>query len=246
MSEQSRESRLNAAFVTLADTLTEDYDVVDLLHTLVEECTAIFGTEAGGLMLVDPEGRLQLVASTSEQVELVEIMQLNAGSGPCVDCYETGQRVAVADIEASGDRWPAFREEALRQGFRSIHATPMKLRGRIIGTLNLLGTSVGFLSDIDADAAQALSDVATIGILQERVIRESGIVADQLHRALDSRILIEQAKGVLSETASMTMDEAFAAMRTYARSHNYRLRAVAQQIVDRSLDLAQGVRQPRS
>jgi AmiR/NasT family two-component response regulator len=105
---------------------------------------------------------------------------------------------------------------------------------------------VGFLSDIDADAAQALSDVATIGILQERVIRESGIVADQLHRALDSRILIEQAKGVLSETASMTMDEAFAAMRTYARSHNYRLRAVAQQIVDRSLDLAQGVRQPRS
>jgi GAF domain-containing protein len=246
MSELSRESRLNAAFVTLADTLTEDYDVVDLLHTLVEECTAIFDTQAGGLMLADDEGRLQLIASTSEQAELVEIMQLNAGSGPCVECFESGQRVAVADIAASGDRWPAFRDEALKQGFRSIHATPMKLRGRVIGTLNLLGTSVGDLTPQDADAAQALSDVATIGILQERVIRESSIVADQLHRALDSRILIEQAKGVLSQTASMSMDEAFAAMRTFARSHNFRLRAVAQQIVDRSLDLSSGVRQPRS
>ena len=246
MSELSRETRLNAAFVTLADTLTEDYDVVELLHTLVEECTAIFDTQAGGLMLADDEGRLQLVASTSEQVELVEIMQLNAGSGPCVDCFETGHRVTVADIEASGDRWPAFRAEALKQGFRSIHATPMKLRGRIIGTLNLLSTSVGALTDRDADAAQALTDVATIGILQERVIRESGIVADQLHRALDSRILIEQAKGVLSQTGSMTMDEAFVAMRTFARSHNYRLRAVAQQIVDRSLDLSIGIREPRT
>ena len=235
MSEQSRESRLNAAFVTLADTLTEDYDVVDLLHTLVEECTAIFGTEAGGLMLVDPEGRLQLVASTSEQVELVEIMQLNAGSGPCVDCYETGQRVAVADIEASGDRWPAFREEALRQGFRSIHATPMKLRGRIIGTLNLLGTSVGFLSDIDADAAQALSDVATIGILQERALNDARVVTTQLEAALDSRIVIEQAKGIVAERNRVSVDAAFTLVRGYARTHNHRLSQTAQQIIDGTL-----------
>jgi GAF domain-containing protein len=242
MSERSRETRLNAAFVTLADTLTDDYDVLDLLHTLVEECTQIFGTQAGGLMLADSDGRLQLVASSSEQVELVEIMQLNAGSGPCVECFTSGLRVTVGDIAASGDRWPAFRDEALKQGFRSIHAMPMKLRGQIIGTLNLLGTSVGDLSARDADAAQALTDVATIGILQERVIRESSIVTDQLHRALDSRILIEQAKGVISEVASLSVDEAFSALRQYARSNNLRLLDVARQIVDRTLDIRAGSR----
>jgi GAF domain-containing protein len=240
MSAQSRETRLNAAFVKLADTLTDDYDVVDLLHTLVEECTAIFDTEAGGLMLADADGQLQLVASTSEQADLVEIMQLNAGIGPCVDCFHTGLPVAVADIENSGDRWPAFRVEALKQGFRSIYATPLKLRGQIIGTLNLLSRSVGELNARDARAAQALTDVATIGILQERVIRERGIVTDQLQRALDSRILIEQAKGVLSESASIGVDAAFAAMRSYARNHNMRLHDVADGIVDRSITLALG------
>jgi GAF domain-containing protein len=237
MSTVTRETRLNAAFVKLADTLIDDYDIVDLLHTLVEECTSIFDIQAGGLMLADSDGQLQLVASTSERADLVEIMQLNAGQGPCVDCFKTGHPVAIADIANSGDRWPDFRDEALKQGFRSIYATPLRLRGQTIGTLNLLSATVGELNERDALAAQALSDVATIGILQERLIKERGVVADQLQRALDSRVLIEQAKGVLSETASINVDEAFGAMRAYARSHNLRLHDVAEAIVRRTVNI---------
>ncbi|HEY5222416.1 MAG TPA: GAF and ANTAR domain-containing protein [Microbacteriaceae bacterium] len=237
MSEISRETRLNAAFVKLADTLTDNFDIVDLLHTLMEECIDLLDTQAGGLMLADALGDLELVASTSERADFVEIMQLNAGAGPCVDCFSTGTAVAVADIDESATRWPEFRAAALQQGFHSVHATPLRLRGEIIGTMNLFGTSVGELSPTDAAVAQALADVATIGILQERIIRESGIVTEQLQRALDSRVLIEQAKGVLSETGSMEMGEAFAALRAYARNNNLSLRSVAEGVTGRTLDI---------
>jgi GAF domain-containing protein len=237
MNTVTRETRLNAAFVKLADTLTDDYDIVDLLHTLVEECTAIFDIQAAGLMLADAAGRLQLVASTSEKADLVEIMQLNAGLGPCVECYESGMPVAIADIAKSGDKWPDFTAEALKQGFRSIYATPLRLRGQTIGTLNLLSVTVGELNGPDALAAQALSDVATIGILQERLIKERGVLADQLQRALDSRVLIEQAKGVLSESESINVADAFLTMRAYARAHNMRLHDVAEGIVERRISI---------
>ena len=237
MTEQSREARLNAAFVALADTLTEDYDVVDLMHTLVQECTEILDAQAGGLMLADAEGELQLLASTSESADLVEVLQLNAGVGPCVDCFSTGTTISVADIAASGDSWPAFRVAALEQGFLSVHATPLRLRGQVIGTMNLFGTSVGALSKADADVAQALADVATIGILQERINRQSHFVAEQLQHALDSRVLIEQAKGVLAQAGGLDVDEAFRTLRRYARDHNMALRVVAEQVVNRSLDV---------
>lgn len=237
MKEESREARLTAAFVTLADTLTSEYDVVDLLDLLVRECTDILDVEAGGLMLADSEGNLQLVASTSEQAELVEFMQLNAGAGPCLDCYATGAPVSVADIEIINDRWPDFRLAALEQGFRSVYAAPMKLRGNVIGTMNLLSATTGVLNDRDIAVAQALTDVATIGILQERMIRESGLVSEQLQRALDSRILIEQAKGVLSQTGQMSMDEAFSTMRGYARSNQLTLHTVAEGITNRTINV---------
>lgn len=237
MNEVSRETKLSVAFVKLADTLIADYDVVDLLHTLVDECTALVGTESGGLMIADTSGQLQLVASTSEQADFVEIMQLNAGSGPCLDCYATGTPVAVSDIEVSGKKWPEFRAAALQQGFRSMNATPLRLRGQVIGTMNLFSTRVVELSEADAALVQALADVATIGILQERLIRESSIISEQLQRALDSRILIEQAKGVLSQIGSMDMDEAFRALRTYARNHNLSLRLVAEGVTNRTLDV---------
>jgi len=237
MSEESREARLTAAFVTLADTLTTEYDVVDLLDLLVRECTEILDVEAGGLMLADSEGNLQLVASTSEQAELVEVMQLNAGAGPCLDCFATGEPVSVSDIDQLSDRWPAFRIAALEQGFRSVYAAPMKLRGDVIGTMNLLSTNLGDLNDRDIAVAQALTDVATIGILQERMIRESGIISEQLQRALDSRILIEQAKGVLSQTGHMDMEEAFSTMRNFARKNQLSLHVVAQGVTTRSIDV---------
>lgn len=237
MARASRESRLNAAFVTMADTLTADYDVVDLLHSLVTECSAIVGAQAGGLMLADSDGNLQLVASTSESADIVEVMQLAAGAGPCVSCFRSGTVVTVPDIAAAAAQWPAFQDAALHEGFLSVHAVPLRLRGQTIGTMNLFGNAVGSLSRRDASAAQALADVATIGILQERVASHAHLVAEQLQSALDSRVLIEQAKGAVSQANDTSMDESFSLLRRYARNHNLTLRLVSQSIVDRTLDI---------
>ncbi|MHA7987653.1 GAF and ANTAR domain-containing protein [Rathayibacter sp. CAU 1779] len=236
MANASRETKLNAAFVAVADTLTDDYDVVDLLHTLVSECTEILDAQAGGLLLAEPGESLQLVASTSESVELVELMQLSAGAGPCLDCYRTGVAIDVPDIASSGT-WPEFAQIALRHGFLSLHATPMRLRGEVIGTMNLFRTRTGAFPSRDADVAQALADVATIGILHERLSSQSNLVVAQLQHALDSRILIEQAKGVLAQSTGLSMDDAFAALRGYARRHSIALRAVASGVVDRTIGI---------
>lgn len=237
MPTDTRESKLSSAFVKLADTLVADFDVVDMLHWLVVECTQILDTQASGLLLVDPAGELQLVASTSEEAELVEVFQLAAGDGPCLDCFRTGAPVTVADLSAELDRWPQFGPEALKLGYQSVHATPLRLRGQTIGTMNLFGQHVGALSPADIAIAQALADVATIGILQERSIRSAQLLSEQLQHALDSRILIEQAKGVLATTLGTTMNEAFATMRTYARDRNLPLRHVADDVVNRRLTL---------
>lgn len=237
MTVETRESKLSAAFVKLADTLIADFDVVDLLSWLVEECAEILDTQAGGLLLADPAGVLQLVASTSEEAALVEIFQLAAGEGPCLDCFRSGAAITVGDIHKDAAKWPRFSEEALREGFHSVHATPLRLRGQTLGTMNLFSTHVGELAPQDISVAQALADVATIGILQERTIRNGGVVAEQLQRALDTRILIEQAKGVLAASVGMTMNEAFAAMRTHARNGNLTLRTVAEDVVARKIRL---------
>jgi GAF domain-containing protein len=237
MTTTTRESKLSSAFVKLADTLVADFDVVELLHWLVEECTEILDTQAGGLMLVDPAGQLQLVASTSEEANLVELFQLAAGDGPCMDCFRTGIAQTVGDIEVEAHRWPDFSREALSVGYRSVHATPLRLRGQIIGTMNLFSFHVGALVPEDVAIAQALADVATIGILQERSIRTAQLVSEQLQHALDSRILIEQAKGVLATTLNTTMNNAFAIMRTHARDRNLSLRQVADDVVSRRLQL---------
>lgn len=237
VSDETRERRLNAAFVTLADTLIADYDVVDILHSLVNECAAILNVRAGGLMLADAGGALQLVASTGEGASLVEVMQLSAGEGPCVRCFETGTGVSVPDIAASGQQWPTFRDAALGQGFLSVHSVPLRLRGDTIGTMNLFGGSTGALSARDVSAAQALADVATIGILQERLASHTHLVVEQLQKALDSRVLIEQAKGVISQATGTTMDVAFAILRQYARNRNLTLRAVSQGVAGRTIDV---------
>lgn len=238
MNESSREQRLNEAFVKVADTLIDDYDIIDLLDTLVQECTALLDTQAGGLFLVDTNGDLQLMASTSEASDFVEIMQLDSGAGPCVECFTTGQAISISDIAGHGDRWPEFAAAAHARGFRSVFATPMRLRGQVIGAMNLFGTSSVELNARDQAVAQALADVATIGILQERSIRETGIAAEQLQNALSSRIIIEQAKGALAAGGTLTIEEAFATMRQYARGNNLTIRVVAEGITNRTLTLA--------
>jgi GAF domain-containing protein len=235
MDAAERETRISAAFVAVADTLTTDFDVVDLLHMLVEECVGILGVDAGGLMLADGAGELQLMTSTSEAATLVEVMQLAAASGPCIDCFTEGVAVSVSDVEERRSVWPEFTHAALAQGFHSVLATPMKLRGRVIGTMNLFGLLAVEISARDAAVAQALADVATIGILQERLIREGHLIEEQLQHALDSRVLIEQAKGVIAHSLSLSMDEAFALLRKYARDGNFTIRSVAQRVSDREL-----------
>lgn len=235
MSDTPRDERVSDAFVAVAQILVSDFDMIDLLQTLVEVSVTVLDVDAGGILLADDSGQLQLVASTSEQAKLVEVMQLSAGAGPCVDCFTSGELVVVNDIAAQREQWPRFCDEAVSQGFSSVFATPMRLRGTVLGAMNLFSATAGSPTSKDALLAQALTDVATIGIMHERTIRDSSILAEQLQRALDTRVLIEQAKGVLAVVASYSMDEAFRAMRDYARSHNMPLREVARRVADRSL-----------
>lgn len=233
----TREGKLTATFVTLADTLVAGYDVVDLLDTLVNASATVLDAAAAGLILASETGELSVIASTSERSRLVELMQLKHGLGPCVECFTTGSAVTVPDVSAVGDKWPDFRDAALGQGLHSVHAVPLRLRGTVIGALNLFRNETGIMSHEDTLVAQALADVATIGILHERTVRESDTARMQLQHALDSRVLIEQAKGVIAHTHNVDMDMAFRTLRDYARNNGLLLRNVAEQVVTRVLAL---------
>jgi transcriptional regulator with GAF, ATPase, and Fis domain len=236
VSAVDREARLLDALAVLADTLVADYDVIDLLQTLVDTCSALLDIEAAGLLLADPEsGDLDLVASTSESTRIVEAMQLSVVAGPCIDAYRDSRIVSVPDIAALPDEFGAFRASALDEGFRSVYAIPMRLRSSTIGAVNLFRTETGELNDADRRAAQALTDVATIGILHERTARASDVLQRQLQQALDSRVVIEQAKGVLAHTHGITPDDAFVRLRAFARSERRSIAEVARGLVDRTM-----------
>ena len=237
MRETSREARLLQTFVTLADTMVDDYDVVELLQQLVDACRDQLDTTAAGILLADARGDLELVVSTSEASRLVEIMQLAAQAGPCIESYRTGATVSVPSIEEVPAEWAAFRDSALAQGFASVEAIPLRLREATIGTLNLLRSESGTLAAEDAITARAFADVATIGILHERSIRESEVLAQQLQLALNSRVIIEQAKGVVSYTNGVPVEEAFDLIRGFARRHRLQLSDVAARLVRRELTI---------
>jgi hypothetical protein len=235
--EITREARLLQTFATLADTLVDDYDVVELLQSLVEACRDLLHNTAAGILLADGRGDLELVASTSEASRLVETMQLGAQAGPCIESYRTGAPVSVPSIAEVPEEWAAFRDSALEQGFAATEALPLRLRDATIGTLNLLRSEQGTPPDEDMVAARAFADVATIGILHERSIRESEVLSQQLQLALNSRVVIEQAKGVVSFTNGVPVDEAFDLIRAYARRHQQALSDVAGRLVRRELTL---------
>ncbi|MCS5718758.1 GAF and ANTAR domain-containing protein [Herbiconiux sp. CPCC 205763] len=229
-----REQQLLTTFVELADTLVVGYDVVDLLHTLVERCALILEATDAGILIPDETGALEVVASTSERSHLIGLLQLRADEGPCIDAYETGRLVTVENIAGTYARWPKFATAAAQVGYQSMHAIPLRLRGETIGSLNLFRDKVGPLDPEDAMAAQTLADVATIGILQERALRESDIAREQLQHALNSRVLIEQAKGVLSQVEGLSMEDAFSQMRTQARNTGTRLSVVAERVISQA------------
>jgi GAF domain-containing protein len=227
----SREERLTGTFVELADSLVDRFDIVDLLTLLAERSVEIFDVDAAGLLMADTVGELRLMAATNETIELVELMQLQADQGPCLDCFRGGAPVLVADLGSSAERWPRFVPEAMTAGFSAVHALPLRLRGKVLGALNLFRTTPGGLDQADATAAQALADVATVALLQQRAVSEAQTLAEQLQDALNSRVAIEQAKGVLAAQADLGMDEAFLQLRGYARAHQRLLTRVAEDVV---------------
>lgn len=226
-----RETMLARTLVELADTLVADFDVVDLLTLLAYRCVDVLDVGAAGLMLVGPDGHLRVMASSSEAMRVLELFEIQAQEGPCLDCHRTGERVVSADLSTADGRWPRFSAEALAAGFRSVQALPMRLRGTIIGALNLFRVEVGEMRQADVDAAQALADVATIAVLQHRAVVEAHVLNEQLNQALNSRIVIEQAKGVLAERESVSMEEAFAMLRHHARNHSLLLAEVASDVI---------------
>ena len=231
----TREALLARTLVELADTLVADFDVVELLSLLADRCVDVLDVGAAGLMLVAPEGDLRVMASSSETMRVLELFEVQSQEGPCLDCYRTGQPVVNQDLAAVNGRWPRFAPEALAAGFASVHALPMRLRGNVLGALNLFHVHPGEMRSADVVAAQAMADVATIAILQHRATFEAQVVNEQLNHALNSRIVIEQAKGMVAEREGLDMEGAFALLRKHARNHNARLADVAHAVIDGSL-----------
>jgi transcriptional regulator with GAF, ATPase, and Fis domain len=230
----TREQQLAEAFVETADTLVDDFDIIEFLHTLAERCVTLLEIDAAGLMLSDQCGTLHATAASAENARFLELFELQIDSGPCLDAFRTGEPVVNADLHANEQRWPRFAEAAEASGYVSVHALPLRLRSSVIGALNLFCIRSGALSEADIRTGQALADIATIGILAQRNLHQAEMLTIQLQAALNSRVIIEQAKGVLAERHRITVDEGFALLRAYCRATNRRLSDVARDVAARA------------
>jgi GAF domain-containing protein len=233
-----REALLAQTLVELADNLVEEFDVVDILTLLAERCVDVVDVAAAGLMLASADGELRVLASSSEAMRVLELFEIQADEGPCVECYRAGAPIVNLNLDEVDGRWPRFGPKALEAGFRSVHALPMRLRRQNIGALNLFRIDEGPMRAADVVAAQALADVATIAILQHRAARDAQVLNEQLTQALNTRVVIEQAKGVVAERAGLDMEAAFARLRRHSRNHNLRLSDVAESVSTRALLVA--------
>jgi len=227
----TREAALARTFVELADTLVEDFDVVDLLTRLADRCVEVLDVDAAGIMLAAPGGQLRVMSSSSEAMRVLELFEIQAQEGPCLDSHRTGLPIVNQDLSSADAPWPRFASEALAAGFHSVHAVPMRLRGSVIGALNLFRSDLGEMVPSDIEIAQAFADVATIAILQHQAAQEAQVLNEQLTHALNSRVVIEQAKGMVAERLQLDMEASFAVLRTYARNLNRRLADVAQDVI---------------
>lgn len=215
--------RLSDVFVEVADTLVADFDLVDFLHNLTNRAASICDAMAVGILVADQNEDLQYMAASTEEAKLLELFQLQTSEGPCLDCFRTRKPVVNSSLATAMDRWPVFAPRAIAAGFGSVHAIPMRLRNEVIGTMNIFGSETGRIEDGDVRIVQALADVATIGILQERSVDRAETLTEQLQGALNSRIVVEQAKGALSKLRRVSIDEAFALLRAHARANQQRL-----------------------
>ncbi|MFF4352836.1 ANTAR domain-containing protein [Streptomyces sp. NPDC001530] len=225
---------LAKTFVELADNLVADFDLIDFLRLLTDRCVGLLDASAAGVLLADRDGELRVMAASDEQVRLLELFQLQNDEGPCLECFRTGTPMAVTDLRTETARWPRFAVAAQHSGFGAVQALPMRLRDEVVGALNLFRTTPGPFDPAASPIAQALADVATISLLQQRTTQRSTVLNEQLQTALNSRVLIEQAKGKLAERQGVDMEQAFTALRGYARAHNRRLAELARAFIDDS------------
>jgi len=239
----TRQERVTRVFVELADTLVVGFDVIDFLHTLVERSVELLAADAAGLMLANEQGSLEVVAASSEEARILELFELQSSQGPCMDCFTTGEPLVNIDVAHMSARWPLFAAAAAVAGYRSAHALPLRLRGHVIGAMNLFSMAELPLTPEDAALGQGMADIATIGLLQQRRALEHDILTEQLQAALNTRIVIEQAKGVLSERARISLGDAFTLMRAQARRTQQPLTTVAYAVLDGTLGV--GDLQPR-
>jgi transcriptional regulator with GAF, ATPase, and Fis domain len=237
-SAASREQLVADTILRLTDSLADDYDVVDVLDLLVTRCVSLVGVSAAAVLLDDQQGNLAVVAASSEPTRLLEIFELQNEQGPGVDCVRAGADVASPDFAARRSGWPAFIPAARAAGFRSGYALPLRLRNDVIGGLDMFHDRAQPLSADSEQRARTMAAAAAIGILQRRQAHRSAALAGQLQHALDSRVVIEQAKGILAERRHLDMDAAFETLRHHARSHNIKLNVIAAAVVGGQLDPA--------
>ena len=234
----TRDEWLARTFVELADTLVADFDLIDFLSLLAERCVELLEVAEVGLALADSRGRLQVLASSTERMRTAELIEVQNGDGPCLECYRTGLPILNKRLDEAGDRWPRFSPVARQSGFVMVHALPLRLRSDVIGALNVFDVAPHEIPRSKVHLTQALADVATIGILQERTVKQRTDLSVQLESALNSRIVIEQAKGVVAERLKVDMEEAFGLLRKHARRQRLPLSVVASNIVGGSLTAA--------
>ena len=225
---------LSDTFVELTDTMVADFDVIDFLHVLTDRSVQLLDVSAAGLLLADQRGELRVLAASSEAARLLELFQLQSDQGPCLDCFRSGRPVTAGDLAAEAARWPQFAPAARQAGFAAVQALPMRLRDQVIGALNLFRATPGTFDPADVRVGQAMADVATISLLHERSMRRSDTLNEQLQTALNSRVIIEQAKGKIAERLGVDMNQAFSLLRDHARARNLRLSDLAQAFVDGS------------
>jgi len=230
-----RETDIIRAFVSIADSLVEGFDVIEMLNHLTVQCAELLDIASAGLLLADQHGVLHVVAASSERTRNLEIFQTQRDEGPCLDCFRTGTRVSAPDLRDEVTRWPVFAHAALGSGFASVHAVPMRIVDDVLGTLGLFGTSVGTLNDEDFWLGQALAHVASVALVSANALADKQTVSAQLRHALDSRVTIEQAKGYLAQTLDTEMDLAYDQMRAFAARQGRHLTEVAREVLDRDL-----------
>ena len=232
----TREQRIVETFVELADTMVANFDVVEFLQRLSERCVELLDCTEAGLLLSDAGGVLRVMASSSERSDALDLLQIQNDEGPCFECFHRGEPVASLDLSDELGRWPTFAPAAVLRGFLSVQALPMRVRDSTVGALNLFRSEPGGIGPRDLPVGQGMADIAAVALMQERTLRESRSVVDQLQRALTSRVVIEQAKGALAERANVSLDQAFGHLRGYARRNNRLLGEVAAEVIDGRLD----------